>query len=160
MISIIAAIAKHNVLGMNNRLPWHLPADLAYFKQLTVGKPVVMGRKTFESIGKPLPNRQNFVITRQKNYTSTGVFIYSSLESVLAALKDAPEIMIIGGADIYRQAIPLANRMYLTFVDCECEGDTFFPVWDEQAWRLLSEETCLPDEKNQYAFTRRIFERQ
>ena len=125
-ISISVAIGKNRVIGCENQLPWHLPNDLKHFKQLTLNKPVIMGRKTYESLGKPLPNRRNVIITRNKNYQASGCEIFSSLQEAIDKI-DAPEIIIIGGESIYTQALPLATHLYLTFVDAEIQGDTFFP---------------------------------
>lgn len=142
-ISIIAAAARNNVIGRSNQLPWHLPEDLRYFKQVTLGKPVIMGRKTFESIGRPLPGRLNLVVTRQRDWQAEGVLVAPSLEAAIQAAQTASsesveELMIIGGAEIYGAAMPLASRIYLTRVDIEVEGDAVFPAIDERVWRLVS----------------------
>ena len=151
-ISLIVAQSKNNVIGKNNQLPWHLPADLQHFKQITMGKPIIMGRKTFESIGKPLPGRNNIVISRNQQLSIPGCTVFHSIESALAAMKAEPEVMIIGGADLFLQALPLAHRIYLTVIDAEFEGDTFFPVLDAKVWTLVSEALHLPDEKNRYSY--------
>lgn len=159
MISIIAAMTKNNVLGKDNKMPWHLPAELQYFKKITLGKPVIMGRKTFESIGRPLPGRENIVITRQVDFVPAGVTIKHDLQSAMTYVKDIDEVMIIGGANIYQQAINFADKMYLTVIDFECEGDVFFPTWDESHWKIISQETHRMDAKNQYDFVTVVLER-
>ena len=159
MISIIAAITKNNVLGKDNKMPWHLPAELQYFKKVTLGKPVIMGRKTFESIGRPLPGRENIVITRQVDFTPTGVTIKHDLQSAINYVKDIEEVMIIGGANLYQQAINFADKMYLTVIDFECEGDVFFPTWDDEQWNIIKKETHKADEQNKHDFVTVILER-
>lgn len=139
MLSLIVAMAENRVIGVNNNLPWRLPNDLRYFKQVTMGKPVIMGRKTFESIGKPLPGRTNIVITRQSDYKGEGVDVVSSLDEAIALgrniglINGIDEVMVIGGAEIYAQALPYADRLYLTQVHARIEGDAYFPeiAWDE-----------------------------
>jgi len=145
MISLIAAVAKNGVIGAKNQLPWYLPEDLKRFKELTTGKVVVMGRKTFESIvarlGKPLPNRTNVVITRQTDLkVPEGAVVQSSLEDALHSYGGSGEVFIIGGGEIYRQGIELADRLYITHVDQEVEGDTKFPDIDSKKWRRESED--------------------
>jgi dihydrofolate reductase len=140
LVSLIVARSRNGVIGRNGQLPWHLSADLKHFKRLTVGKSVVMGRKTFDSIGKPLPGRQNIVITRNADWQRDGVTVVPNIAEAIAAagldLKiHAAEIMIIGGADIYAQTLPFADRLYLTDVQLEIEGDAFFPQLDESCWR-------------------------
>jgi dihydrofolate reductase len=147
-LSLIVATAHHNVIGRNNELPWHLPQDLKYFKSVTLGKPIIMGRKTFESIGKPLPGRTNIVITRQKNWSFAGVLVAGSVAEALTMGEQfcdeqgapAEEIMVIGGAEIYRHALALAYRVYLTSIDVEVEhGDAYFPELRLAEWKLVSE---------------------
>jgi len=155
-ISLIAAMTKNYVIGKDNQMPWHLPGDLAHFKALTVGKPIIMGRKTFESIGKALPKRPNIVITRNSDVVANDCHLVGSLEEALELARRllAPkedEIMVIGGTQIFKQAFPLADRMYLTFIDAELEGDCFFPEWDEAQWHTIESKTCEADEKNAYA---------
>ena len=142
-VALIVALAKNHTIGCNNQLPWHLPEDLAHFKSVTMGKPIIMGRKTFDSIGRPLPGRINIVITRQANYRPQGVYPVTGLrealklaENVLAerGWPSVEEVMIIGGEQIYRQALPLADRLYLTRVDAEIEGDAFFPPIEPEQW--------------------------
>jgi len=149
-ITLIAAMANNRVIGLCGDMPWHLPADLKYFKQKTLSKPVIMGRKTFESIGQPLPKRQNIIITRNKTYTKDGVDIVHSLDEALAMTKDEAEVMIIGGAEIFTAALPLARRMHLTHIDLTTEGDTFFPEWEENAWHISATESHPRDAQNAY----------
>jgi dihydrofolate reductase len=146
-LAIIVAAAKNGVIGCNNQLPWHLPQDLKYFKAVTLGKPVIMGRKTYESIGKPLPGRTNIVITRNRNWVAAeGVVVTNSFEQALLEAQkvksSAPgfsdEVMVIGGAEIYRSALQFADRVYLTRVDVEPQGDAFFGALDEAEWGLKS----------------------
>lgn len=151
IISFVVAKSKNNVIGKNNKLPWHLPADLQHFKNLTMNKPVIMGRKTFDSIGKPLPNRRNIIISRNKHFIAKGCEIFSSIDDALNAVKNEPEVMIIGGENIFSQTLNKANRIYLTVIDAEFDGDTFFPALNNQ-WKLISEEKHLSDEKNQLAY--------
>ena len=147
-LSLIVATAHNNVIGRNNELPWHLPQDLKYFKSVTLGKPIIMGRKTFESIGKPLPGRTNIVVTRQKNWSFAGVLVAKSVEEALEIGKQfcneqgkhAEEVMVIGGAEIYRHALSLADRIYLTRIDVSIEGaDAYFPELAPDSWELISE---------------------
>jgi len=152
MISIIAAMANHRVIGRNNALPWRMPADLKHFKAVTMGKPVIMGRKTFASIGKPLPGRRNIVVSTQSALTLPGCEVFDSFERALAAIDEATEAVVIGGAQIYAQALPLATRMYLTVIDLDIEGDAFFPEWDERLWKEVSRVEHAADEKNSHPF--------
>ncbi|RKY02721.1 MAG: dihydrofolate reductase [Spirochaetes bacterium] len=138
-ISIIASISKNGVIGKNNRLPWHIPEDLKWFKKNTMGKTIIMGRKTFDSIGKPLPGRKNIVITRNKSLKIEGCEIYHSISQALKKLseeKKGEEIFIIGGESIYRETIALSNRLYLTIVDKEYDGDAFFPFFDPDLFEI------------------------
>ncbi|WP_299264252.1 type 3 dihydrofolate reductase [uncultured Psychrosphaera sp.] len=152
-ISLIAAMAKDRVIGKDNDMPWHLPADLQHFKKVTLGKPVIMGRRTFESIGRPLPGRKNIVITRNLDWSHDGVEVVSSPESALDLVSDVGEVMIIGGGNIYQQFLPQADTLYLTFIDLQVDGDTHFPDWLEVAdWQQVSHEQHQPDEKNSLAY--------
>lgn len=150
MISMIVAVADHGVIGQQNALPWRLSGDLKRFKVMTMGKPIIMGRKTFDSIGKPLPGRTNIVITRQPNLQLPGCVVVGSLEQALTSVQ-AEEHMIIGGAEIYRQALPMAHRVYLTRVHANISGDAFFPVLESSQWHEVSREDMPVDEQNQYA---------
>ncbi|KZN28882.1 type 3 dihydrofolate reductase [Pseudoalteromonas luteoviolacea] len=153
VISMIAAMAKDRVIGDDNKMPWHLPADLQHFKKVTMGKPVIMGRKTFESIGRPLPGRRNIVITRNAQYQADGIEIASSTEAALALVDKIDEVMVIGGGNIYEQFLPLCNRLYLTYIDLDVGGDTRFPdhtvVGD---WTEVESESHEPDERNRYNY--------
>ncbi|MCG9095644.1 dihydrofolate reductase [Laribacter hongkongensis] len=146
-LALIAARARNGVIGLDNRMPWHLPEDLAYFKRVTLGKPVVMGRKTFESIGRPLPGRLNIVVTRNPGWQAAGVQVAHSLDAALAlaAVAAPEEIMLIGGAELYRQALPQADVLYLTEIDAEFAGDAFFPEVDLARWRIDREEAGQRD---------------
>jgi len=135
IISLIVAMDKNKVIGKNNSLIWKLPEDMKRFKQLTLNKPVVMGRKTFESIGKPLPNRLNIILTREKNYSAEGCVVVHSVKEALNASKNNEEIMVIGGAQIYKEFLPLANRMYITLIEKEFEGDAYFPEYNKEDWK-------------------------
>ncbi len=152
-LSIIAALGRNHAIGYQNTLPWRLPADLQRFKQLTMGHHILMGRKTFESIGRPLPGRTSIIITRQPDYQAEGCWIVHSLEAALALAqaRGEQEAFVIGGADIYAQALPLADRMYLTWVEAEPEADAFFPAFDEVGWETSDEVEFAADEKHPYA---------
>ncbi len=141
--AIVAALSSNGVIGRNNTLPWRLPADLRHFKYLTLGKPIVMGRKTYESIGRPLPGRENIVVSRDPGLVITGCRVCSSLEAALALARDLEPVhqaMVIGGGELYRQVLPLAGWMYLTRIHCEIEGDTFFPEIEPGQWREIRRE--------------------
>lgn len=153
ILSFVVAMARNGVIGRDNQLPWRLPADLRHFKAITMDKPVVMGRKTFDSIGRPLPGRANIVVTRDPAYRAEGCRVVHSIEAALAAAGDAAEVMIIGGADFYRQLLPRADRIYLTFIDAEFEGDTWFPELDPARWQERSREDHAPDEQNPYPYS-------
>jgi dihydrofolate reductase len=152
-IAIIAAIAQNNVIGHNNQLPWHLPADLQWFKAQTLGKPIIMGRKTFESLGRALPKRHNIVITRQTSFVADNIVVCDSLDKAIIEAKDyctqhnMDEIMIIGGAEIYKQALDLADTLYITHVDVAPEGDTYFPKLIDGTWdaTVLQQHAATPD---------------
>ena len=148
-ISMIAAMAEDRVIGLDNKMPWHLPADLKFFKRVTLGKPVIMGRKTYQSIGRPLPGRKNIVLTRDANLTIEGVECVQTLEQATELLGSVEEVMIIGGATIYEQFLEKADRLYLTFIDLETKGDTYFPDYQQVAqWIEVDRELYLKDEKN------------
>lgn len=158
-ISLIAALDKNGVIGDGDRIPWRLPADLRYFKRVTMGKPLVMGRKTYESIGRPLPGRQNIVLTRQRDFEAPGCTVVHSLEEALAAAGDAEEVMVAGGGSVYRQFLSRADRLYLTFVETTAEGETTFPPFDREKWRLIFEEAHPADGDNPFPYRFTIFER-
>ena len=159
MISIIVAASTNNVIGVQGELPWRLPDDLRRFKQLTMGKPIIMGRRTYESIGRPLPGRQNIVITRQPGFAAEGCDVVASPAAALAAAGDAAEIMIIGGSQIYELFLPKAARLYLTRVHADIEGDAFFPAVDERDWMLSACEVHEATGANEYAFEFRTYDR-
>jgi dihydrofolate reductase len=152
-LSIIAALGRNRAIGYQNQLPWRLPADLQRFKQLTLGHHILMGRKTFESIGRPLPGRTSIIITRQPEYKVEGCLVVHSLEEAIALAKarGEQEAFVIGGADIYAQALSIADRMYLTLVEAAPEADAFFPAFDEKDWELTEELSFAPDEKHPHA---------
>lgn len=158
-ISIIVALATNRVIGIENRLPWHLPGDMKWFRQHTLGKPILMGRKTFESLGRPLPGRQNIVITSDTAYRAEGATIAHSIDHALQLAGDAGEIMIIGGESFYRQMLPHADRLILTLVHAEVEGDAWFPEFDWNKWQEVTREDHPADEKNPYAYSFLVLER-
>ena len=145
MLSLIVAASRNGVIGAGGKLPWRLPADLQRFKQITMGHPILMGRKTFESIGKPLPGRTNIVITRQKSFQCSGTTVAHSLEEALRICEEETEVFVIGGAEIFRQALPLADRIYLTRIEKDFEGDTLLFDIDPAAWKEASREDFLTD---------------
>lgn len=159
MLTLIAAAGENNELGKNNDLVWHLPDDFKRFKKLTSGHHIIMGRKTFDSFPQPLPNRTHVVITRQENYKKPGIIVVHSLERAIELTKDDPQPFVIGGGEIYKMAIDIADKIELTRVHGEFEADTFFPEIDESQWELVSEEYHEKDEKHQYAFTYLTYER-
>lgn len=160
VLSMIVAHADNRIIGKDNDMPWHLPADLAYFKQTTLGKPVIMGRKTFESIGRPLPGRQNIVITRNSDYVADGVEIVDSIEAALALTSKVEEVMVIGGGAIYAHCLPAANKLYVTHIEASIDGDTQFPAYDfEKDWLLTASERRAADEKNAYPLNFCVYER-
>jgi dihydrofolate reductase len=159
-LSIIAALAANGVIGRDNRLPWRLSADLKRFKALTMGHHLVMGRKTFASIGRPLPGRTTIVITRDEGFKADGVQVAHSIDDALAMARNDDEVFVAGGADIYRQVLHLADRMYLTRVHADVEGDATFPEFDDVTeWRLDDVEHCEADEKNDYPFSFLVYDR-
>jgi dihydrofolate reductase len=157
MIIQIAAAAENNALGKDNQLVWHLPDDFKRFKQLTTGHHIILGRKTFESFPKPLPNRTHVIITRNKNYTAEGCIIVNSIEEALKIVPKNEDAFIIGGAEIYKQSIHLSNKIELTRVHTTCEADAFFPEINPQEWQLINEEFHPKDEKHQFDFTFQTF---
>jgi dihydrofolate reductase len=159
MISIIVAASTNNVIGANGDLPWRLSADLKHFKAITMGKPIVMGRKTWDSIGRPLPGRQNIVITRQADFVAEGCNVVASTEEAIAATAGADEIMVIGGSQVYSLFLPAAGRLYLTRVHAEIEGDAFFPEIDGSAWRLVGDDSHSSDDRNAFDYSFRTYER-
>ena len=140
-LSLIAAVARNGAIGRDNALLWRLPEDLKFFKRTTLGCPVIMGRKTWDSIGRPLPGRRNIVITRNRGWRAEGAEVFHDLDSALAATADTPKVFVIGGGELYAQALPLADELVLTEVDADFEGDTFFPHWDRSAFTEVSRES-------------------
>ncbi|MGA9851358.1 MAG: type 3 dihydrofolate reductase [Gammaproteobacteria bacterium] len=159
MLSLIVAVGEHNEIGKNGRMPWHLPADLKHFKTITLGKPVIMGRKTFEAIGKPLTGRRNIVVTRDQGYHAAGSELAHSFTDALVMAAGVPEIMVIGGGEIYREALPRAQRIYLTRVHADFDADTFFPVLDPADWRETTRVDHAADERNLFAYSFLTLER-
>ena len=158
LVSLIWAMADNRVIGIENRLPWKLPADMQWFRQNTLGKPIIMGRLTFESFGaKALPGRRNIVISRNPNYETTHsegeIEVFTSLEDALEAVKDVSEAMVIGGMSLYKQALPLANRLYMTLVHAELEGDAWFPEFDPAQWHQTERTDHSADDKNCHPFS-------
>jgi len=152
-ISLVVAAAENGVIGKDNALLWRLPDDLKHFKSVTLGRPVIMGRKTYDSIGRPLPGRTNIVISRQPRLTIEGCVVVDSLDAALHAAGNAPEVAVIGGAEIYRLALPLARRVYLTQVHASFDGDATFPTLSPEEWRETHREAHTVDARHPYAFT-------
>jgi len=152
-------MAKNRVIGANNRIPWHLPNELKLFKSLTMGHHIVMGRKTYESIGRLLPGRTTVIVTRQRDYRVPGAIVAHSIPEALAAAEGDEEILVIGGADLFRETLPIADRIYLTVVDAEPEGDTFMPAIDTSEWRETSSQDFLPDETHAYGYRFHVYDR-
>lgn len=161
IISFIVAASTNNVIGKNNQLPWSLPNDMKFFKNITWAMPVLMGRKSFESLGKPLPGRLNVVITRQNNWKPEGATVVHSVEDAIkvATAADYNEAFIIGGGEIFKEAMPVADKIYLTRVDVNLEGDAFFPVMNPKEWLMVSEQSFPTDEKHAYAYHFQLWER-
>jgi dihydrofolate reductase len=158
-VTMIAAAASNGVIGLNNRLPWRLPADLAYFVAQTRGKPVLMGRHTYESLGKPLKDRTNVILSRTLNAAPEGCVIVSSVEEALERFANE-DLMVIGGEQVYRQVLPYANRILLTEIDREYVGDAYFPSFDRNEWTLVSSTPGIRDEKNDLPYSFAVYERQ
>lgn len=158
IISMIAAMADNRVIGKDNQMPWHLPADFAWFKRSTMGKPIVMGRKTYDSIGRPLPGRLNIVVSRDESLKIDGVTMATSVEQALELVGDVEEVMIIGGGSIYAHCLPKADKLYLTHIDLAVDGDTQFPDWGE-GWTQSYSEAFKADDKNKHDMEFVILER-
>ena len=161
IISMVVAAAKNNVIGKDNQLVWHLPNDMKFFKNVTWGMPVLMGRKTFEALGKALPGRKNLVLTRNSDWNAAGTVRVGSLDDARLLLHemDLKELMVIGGGEIYRMLMPEADRLYLTRIDAEPEGDAFFPAVDPAVWKMVSERPRPADDKHAFAYNFQIWER-
>jgi dihydrofolate reductase len=160
MISFIVAMDKNRLIGKGNQLPWHLPEDLKFFKRVTMGHPIIMGRKTHESIGKPLPGRENIIITRDRGYSKEGcTIIHSPSEISQFDEKGEEELFVIGGAEIFKEVFPIADRLYVTLIDHEFAGDTYFPEFNENDWQLVSTEKGIKDEKNSFDYSFVVYDR-
>jgi dihydrofolate reductase len=164
-VALIAAFAQNLVVGINNSLPWHLPEDLKYFKRTTSGKAIIMGRKTYESIGRPLPNRTNIVISRNPDFSAEGVVIVASIEEAIKhaesvnMINGVDEVMIIGGAAIYQASLPMADRLYLTHVHASVEGDAYFPKVDFDQWKEVAREDFNKDDSNPYDYSFSVYDK-
>ncbi len=158
-LHLIVAHARNGVIGKENKLPWYLPEDLKNFKRTTLGKPVIMGRKTWEPLGRPLPGRRNIVITRQKDYAAEGATVVSSLDEALEAVKDAPVAFIMGGAQVYKEALPKVQVAHITYLNADFEGDAFFEPLSEDEWTLTEEETFPATDTHPFSYCFRIYER-
>jgi len=149
-VCLVAAMGRNRAIGVGGKMPWHLPGELRHFRETTMGRPIVMGRKTWESIGRPLPGRQNILVSRSMKLAPSGVELVASLQQALLVAQ-GNEVMIIGGGELYLQALPLASRMVLTMVDYAPEADTFFPAWESVGWQEISRQTKPADAQNPYA---------
>lgn len=156
---MIVAHANNRVIGKNNDMPWHLPADLAYFKKTTLGKPIIMGRKTYQSIGRPLPGRKNIVISRDDNFQAEGVEVVNSVDAALALVVDSAEVMVIGGGAIYQHCLAAAQRLYITHINADIDGDTYFPEYDLTVWQKVASDIRPSDEKNSYQLDFSVYEK-
>ncbi|NEU30096.1 dihydrofolate reductase [bacterium LRH843] len=159
MMSFVVAMEQNRVIGKDNKLPWHLPADLAYFKKVTTGHTIIMGRKTYESIGRPLPNRRNVILTRDPNFYAEGCDIVHSPDEIVKLCNGDGECFVIGGSELFSLLWNEVDRLYVTYIDANIPGDTFFPEIDESKWQLCSARQGKVDEKNRYAHEFRIYER-
>ncbi len=165
ILSMIVATADNNIIGKDNDMPWHLPADLAYFKKVTLGKPIIMGRKTYESIGRALPGRRNIVISRDANYSAKDIDTVISVEQALALVDGSDgsdaveEVMVIGGGAIYKHCLPNADRLYVTHIKAAIDGDTKFPHFDDGSWQKMSSELRVSDNKNVYDLDFCVYQR-
>lgn len=152
-LSLIAAVSDNGVIGFKGKLPWKLPADLQYFKKITMGHPIIMGRKTYESIGRPLPGRRNIVLSRVKHLSILGCEVVSTLEAALEKFDQTEEVFVIGGESVYKEALPYAHHLYLTQVHAQVEGDTYFSQYEKSVWKEVSREDHDADEKNEYPYS-------
>jgi dihydrofolate reductase len=159
VISLIVAMARNRVIGAGNKIPWHLPNELKLFKSLTMGHHILMGRRTYESIGRLLPGRTTVIVTRQRDYNVPGAIVAHSVEEALAACAGDDEIFVIGGAELFRETLPIADRLYLTVVDAEPEGDTFMPDFDAADWREVKTESFAPDATHPHGYRFSILQR-
>lgn len=152
-LTAVVAIDENRVIGFENKLPWNMPADLQHFKKVTLGKPILMGRKTYESIGRPLPKRRNVIISRDPNFAVEGCEVYPSIDAALTVLTDCPEVMLIGGAQLFSQLLPKLTNLELTIIHHEFKGDTYFPKIDFTQWREMHREAHQANEQNPYPYT-------
>lgn len=152
-ISLVAAMGRNRVIGLHGAMPWHLPADLKHFKQITMGKPMIMGRKTHEAIGRALPGRKNIVVSRTLRNSPRDIIVAASIDEALALVEDEQEVMVIGGGQLYATLLPVAGCMYITIVDCEPEGDTWFPEWRPDEWREVERTIRCADQDNAFQLT-------
>jgi dihydrofolate reductase len=159
IVSLIVAMGKNRVIGVNGKIPWRLPNELQLFKRVTMGHHIIMGRKTWESIGRLLPGRTTVIVTRQKDYSASGAIVKNTLESALTACNNDSEVFVIGGGELYKLALPLAHRIYLTTVDTSPAGDTHMPEFDMRAWKLKSLEQFSADEKHAFEYEFAVYER-
>ena len=157
--TLVVAMARNRVIGRDNQLPWRLPDEIAYFKRVTMGHPIVMGRRTYESIGKPLPGRQNIVVTHDRAYKAPGCTVVGSLAEAWEAAGDAAEVCVIGGTSLFRESLPIADRIHLTLVEAEVAGDTYFPEFDRGEWRETEVMRHAADERHAYPFRILLLER-
>lgn len=160
LVSLVVAVSSNGVIGRGGELPWYIPADLARFRTITMGKPIVMGRRTHESIGRPLPGRENIVVSSNPKYSAEGCRVISGLDEIDRALPRAREIMIIGGARLYAESLPGARRIYMTEVHAELDGDVHFPDYDRDSWLEVERETHHADAKNEYDYSFVVLQRQ
>lgn len=158
-LHLIVAHARNGVIGKNNKLPWYLPEDLKNFKRTTLGKPVIMGRKTWESLGRPLPGRHNIVITRQKDYVAEGATVVADLDSAIAAIGDAPIAFIMGGAQVYEEAMPKVEVAHITYLNADFEGDAYFKPLSENEWNLIEEDTFPATDFHPFSYSFRTYVR-
>nr|WP_304219848.1 dihydrofolate reductase [Fredinandcohnia onubensis] len=160
MISLLVAMDKNQLIGKDNDLPWRLPADLAYFKRVTMGHPIIMGRKTYDSIGRPLPGRENIIVTRDTSYEAEGCKVIHSIEEIVKMNEQTDqELFVIGGAEIFKEILPHSDRLYITEINEEFKGDTYFPAFDKVEWKVISEEKGIKNEKNPYDYTFLVYEK-
>jgi dihydrofolate reductase len=158
-LSIIVATDQHGLIGKDNDLPWRLSADLRYFREITMGKPIIMGRRTHESIGRPLPGRKNIILTTDEGYQAEGCTVCQTIDQAIRECDGAEEAMVMGGASLYEQFLARADKLYLTLVDAELEGDTWFPEWDKSQWHQLSRQDHSADEKNDHPYSFIVYRR-
>lgn len=159
-ISLIAALARNGVIGRNGRIPWNIRGEQAYFKKITLGHPIVMGRKTWEAIGRALPGRRNVVATRSRDYAAAGADVVDSLDAALTTAGDVAEVFVIGGGELYAHALPRADRLFLTEVDADFDGDAFFPAFDRANWQETSRESHPPEAGRPFGYSFVVLERQ